>query len=62
LTVQNGLQAVSLDPARGGALSKLSFFESSDSISAACKDGLHNPREAVVMRIGVGYKASFCSQ
>ena len=35
-TAQNGLQAIILSLARGGAPSKLSFFESSDSISAAC--------------------------
>ena len=26
------------------------------------KDVLHNPRESVVVRIGMGRKASFCSQ
>ena len=26
------------------------------------KDVLHNPRESVVVRIGLGRKASFCSQ
>jgi len=26
------------------------------------RDVLHNPREAVVVRIGMGRKASFCSQ
>lgn len=35
-TAQNGLQAIIFDMTRGGAPSKLSFFESSDSISAAC--------------------------
>ena len=35
-TAQNRLQAIILSLVRGGAPSKLSFFESSDSISAAC--------------------------
>ena len=30
--------------------------------SSALKDVLHNPRESVVVRIGIGCKASFCSQ
>ena len=29
---------------------------------SALKDVLHNPRESVVVRIGIGCKASFCSQ
>ena len=29
---------------------------------SALKDVLHNPRESVVVRIGIGCKASFCSR
>ncbi len=33
-----------------------------DRTEQAAWDGLHNPRESVVVRIGMGHKASFCGQ
>jgi hypothetical protein len=39
-----------------------SSVECNGALSQPARDGLHNPREAVIVRIGRGYKAPFCSQ
>lgn len=50
------------EPPSDGPLHGDSGERSMDAGAGGAGDGLHSPREAEVVRIGMGYKASFCSQ